>query len=102
MIAQFGRYLRKRAVVKVVIGGFVEVRSSIRFVGCPMFEGFVGMFNMFRMFLQYVIRVGSGTGVNLIAPWASGFVGIHRGDSGCWLFVKPSRCLFGDCVPQSL
>ena len=80
---------------------FVEVPSSITFVGCPTFEGFVGMFNMFWMFLQYVIRVGSGTGLNLIASGASGFVGIHRGDSGCWLFVEPGRCLFVDCLPQS-
>ena len=96
MIARVGRYLHKRTVVKVVIGWFVEVRSSIRFVECPIFVGFVGMFNIFCMFLQYVIRVGSGTGVNLLASVASGFVGIHRGDSECWLFVKLGPCLFDD------
>ena len=101
MIAQFGRHLRKRSVVKVVIARCVEVRSSIRFVACPTFEGFVGMFDMFWMFLQYVIVVGSGSGVNLVASGASGFVCIHRGDSGCLLFVKTGRCLFVACVPQS-
>ena len=101
MIDPFRRYLRKHAVVEVVIGRFVEVHSSIRFVGCPTFEGFVVMFNMLCMFLQYVITVGSGTGVDLISTGASGFVGIHRRDSVCWLFVKPGPCLFVDCVPQS-
>ena len=47
MIAQFLRYSRKRAVVKVVILGFVEVRSSIRFVRGATFEEFVTMFHMF-------------------------------------------------------